>query len=114
MPKSNQGATVNETSPFYVALKRVLSRRGTKVDVICPPDDHVARRVLHDYGAMFIADDSVAPPPVCVFSNEEQVSGFQKAAGCAATTIDDSVIELQQAAMGGLLSAREAALSGVL
>ena len=111
MPNSNQSATANETSPFYVALEQALSRHGTKVDVICPPDDHVARRVLHDYGAMFIADDSVAPPPVCVFSNEEQVSGFQKAAGCAAATIDDSVIELQPAAMGALLSAREAALS---
>ena len=111
MPKSNQGATVNETWPFYVALKRVLSRRGTKVDVICPPDDHVARRVLHDYGAMFIADDGVAPPPVCVFANEEQVSRFQKAAGCAAATIDDSVIELQPGAMAALLSAREVALS---
>ena len=111
MPNSNQSATANETSPFYVALEQALSRHGTKVDVICPPDDHVARRVLHDYGAMFIADDSVAPPPVCVFSNEEQVSGFQKAAGCAAATIDDSVIELQPAAMGALLSARDAALS---
>jgi len=70
MPSSNQPATANEkTSPFYVALKQALSLRGTKIAVICPPDDRVARRVLHDYGAMFIASDKVAPPPVCVFSN---------------------------------------------
>jgi len=111
MPKSNQPATANETSPFYVALKQALSLRGTKIAGVCPPDDHVARRVLHDYGAMFIAGDKVAPPPACVFSNEEQVSRFQKAARCAAATIDDSVIELQPAAMAALLSAREAALS---
>ena len=76
MPKSNQPATANETSPFYVALKQALSLRGTKIAGVCPPDDHVARRVLHDYGAMFIAGDKVAPPPACVFSNEEQVSRF--------------------------------------
>ena len=111
MPNSNQAVTANETSPFYVALEQALSQRGMKLAVICPPDDHVARRVLHDYGAMFIAGEQVAPPPVCVFADEEQVSRFQKAAGCATATIDDSVIELQPAAMDALLSAREAALS---
>src|SRR5256886_525610 len=111
MLNSNQPATANETSPFYVALKQALSLRGTTIAAICPPDDHIARRVLHDYGAMFVASDKVVPPTVCVFSNEDQVSRFQKAAGYVATTIDDSVIELQPAAMGGLLSAREAALS---
>src|SRR6266852_1762731 len=111
IPNSNQPATANETSPFYAALKQALDLRGTRIAVICPPDDHVARRVLHDYGAMFIAGDKVAPPPACVFSDEEQVSRFQKAAGCAAATIDDAIIELQPAAMAALLSAREAALS---
>jgi len=110
MPNSNQGATANETSPFYVALKQALSRSGTKIAVICPPDDQVARRVLHDYGAMFVAGEKVAPPPVCVFSDEEHVSYFQNAAGYAAATIGDSVIELQPAAMAALLRAREAAL----
>jgi hypothetical protein len=111
MPNSNQPATANETSPFYVALKQALGRRGTKIAVICPADDYVARRVLHDYGAMFVASDKVAPPPVCVFSNEEQVSRFQKAARYVAATIGDSVIELQPAAMAALLKAHEAALS---
>src|SRR5436853_6886290 len=111
MPNSNQAATANETSPFYVALEQALSQRGMRIAVICPPDDHVARRVLHDYGAMFIAGEKVAPPPACVFSNEEQVSRFQKAARCAAATIDDSVIEVQPAAMAALLSARKAPLS---
>ena len=55
-----------------------------RIAVICPPDDRVARRVLHDYGALFVASDKVALPSVCVFSDEEQVSRFQAAAGCAA------------------------------
>src|SRR5438552_2758069 len=36
MPKSNQPATANETSPFYVALKQALSLRGTKITGVCP------------------------------------------------------------------------------
>src|SRR5260370_35053611 len=60
---------------------------------------------------MFVAGEKVAPPPVCVFSDEEHVSHFQNAAGYAAATIGDSVIELQPAAMAALLRAREAALS---
>ena len=58
-----------------------------------------------------MASDTVSPPPVCVFSNEDEVLRFQEAAGSMAATIGDSVIELQPAAMGALLSARAAALS---
>jgi len=93
-------------SPFYVTLKRALELRGTSIQDICPPLDHVARRVLHDYGAMFVGAETILPPPLCVFSSEEQVSRFQKAAGRAAATIGEAVIELQPAAMSALLKAR--------
>jgi hypothetical protein len=96
----------HNSSPFYVTLRRALELRGTSIEDICPPQDHVARRVLHDYGAMFVGAEAVLPPPLCVFSSEEQVSRFQKAAGRAAATIGDAVIELQPAAMSALLKAR--------
>jgi hypothetical protein len=102
-------AAADHSSPFYVALERALEQRGTRVADICPSDDHVARRVLHDYGAMFVGAENILLPPLCVFSNEEQVSRFQKAAGRAAATIGDAVIELQPAAMSALLKARAAA-----
>ena len=103
--------TADHASPFYVTLKRALELRGTCVEDICPPDDQVARRVLHDYGAMFIGADDILPPPLCVFSSEEEVARFQKAAGHTAATIGDAVIELQPAAMSALLKARAAALA---
>src|ERR1700694_2644004 len=99
-------AAPNPSSPFYATLERVLEQRGTSVVDICPPDDHVARRVLHDYGAMFVGAEFILPPPLCVFSSEEQVARFQKAAGRAAATIGDAVIELQPAAMSALLKPR--------
>jgi hypothetical protein len=98
-------------SPFYQALEPALARRDLDIAAICPPDDPVARRVLHDYGAMFVASEEVMPPPLCVFSTEEQVGDFQEAAGLVAATIDGDVIELQPAAMAALLKARSVALS---
>src|SRR5262252_2500830 len=75
MPAFNHG------SPFYVALERALKQRGKSIDDLCPPDDAIARRVLHDYGAMFVASSKVTPPPVCSFQSEDAVSQFQKSAG---------------------------------
>jgi len=99
----------NLQSPFYQALGRALARRGASVADICPALDSVARRVLHDYGAMFVATPEILPPSLCVFTSEEQVSQFQAAAGVSSATIGDAVIELQPAAMKALLNARAAA-----
>jgi len=99
----------NLSSPFYRALDHALAQRGTSVEDICPANDQVARRVLHDYGAMLVGADNILPPPLCVFTSEAQVSHFQRAAGRAAATIGEAVIELQPAAMSALLQARAAA-----
>ena len=96
----------NLSSPFYQSLDGVLSERGVTVSAICPDDDAVARRVLHDYGAMFVGASNILPPPLCVFSSEAQVAEFQNAAGVASAKIGDATIELQPAAMDALLEAR--------
>ncbi len=107
MPKPKQtSTTLLYSSPFYTALESALERRGKAIADICPPNDSVAQRVLHDYGAMFVGSEDILPPPFCVFGSEDQVSRFQKAAGRAAATIGDAVIELQPAAMTALLKAR--------
>jgi hypothetical protein len=98
-----------ESSPFYLALTDALRKRDSGIDNLCPPNDHVARRVLHDYGAMFLGIEEILPPPVCIFTSESEVNEFQKAAGRAAATLGDDVIELQPAAMAALLKARAVA-----
>jgi hypothetical protein len=107
MPEPANSA--HESSPFYTALERALKSRGKAIEEICPPEDHIARRVLHDYGAMFVAHETVVPPPMCVFADEVAVLHFQKAAGRATATIAGALIELQPAAMTALLRARAAA-----
>ncbi|HKO98626.1 MAG TPA: hypothetical protein VJU86_16630 [Pyrinomonadaceae bacterium] len=94
---------------FYEVLRKALKKRKTMVESICPPSDVVARRVLEDYGAIFIADKKVKIPPVCIFTSESQVEKFQDDADYITETIAGADIELQPEAMKALLKAREEA-----
>jgi len=98
-----------ESVPFYDALKKALKKRKTTVESICPPSDPVARRILEEYGAVYIATKKVLPPPLCVFANEEQVAKFQNDAGFEAEFMGYDEIELQPAALKELRKAREEA-----
>ena len=93
--------------PFYEALRKALKKRKTTVEKICPVADSVAKRILEEYGAIFLANKKVLTPPTCVFTTEEQVTAFQNAAGFVAETIADAEIELQPEAMKSLLKARD-------
>ena len=96
-------------APFYEVLRKSLKKRKTSVEQICPSSDAVARRVLEDYGAIFLAHKKVLPPPVCVFTSHEQVVEFQDRAGYATERIGYDEVELQPEAMKQLLKAREEA-----
>jgi|SRR5205085_3699507 len=100
---------LKEPTPFYDALAKVLKKRKTKLEMICPQTDPVARRILEEYGAIYVADKKVTPPPVCIFTNEEQVTRFQEAAGVASELIGFDEIELQPEALRQLKKAREEA-----
>jgi hypothetical protein len=95
--------------PFYPELKKALRARRMKLETVCDTNDPVSRRVLEDYGAMFLAASSVMPPPVCIFQSEAEVSEFQRDATYTAAIIGGDQIELQPAAMSALMSAREEA-----
>jgi len=98
-----------EPVPFYEALKKALKKRKANLDLICPPADPVSRRILEEYGAVYVATKKVKPPPVCLFTNEEQVTKFQDEAGVKAEYIAYDTVELQPEAMKHLLKAREEA-----
>jgi hypothetical protein len=97
---------------FDEALLAALARRGAAAaGVMCDGRDPVARRILNEYGAVFVAAGSVTPPPVCIFAGAEEVETFQRAASVAAREIGGVRVELQPAAMLALVAAREEALS---
>ena len=102
-----------EDSPFHAALGRALARRGLSLEKFCPAGDTLTRRVLEEYGAMFVAE-GVALPAACVLESEEAVERFQREAGWRAEVLDGALVELQPPAMDALLGAREeAAYSGL-
>lgn len=101
--ENNDGEPV---ASFYEVLRKALKKRKTKLESICPLSDSVARRVLEDYGAMFLAR-KVMPPPVCVFTSDEEVAEFQERAGYTSELIGFDQVELQPEAMKQLLKARK-------
>lgn len=92
-----------------------------RLDELRPQDDAVARRVLEEYGSIFVASERVTVPHRCVFESAAEVLSFQQEAGWSAATFasarteqTEAVIELQPAAMEALLAARdEAAAQGL-
>ncbi|HEY0546820.1 MAG TPA: hypothetical protein VGC91_15680 [Pyrinomonadaceae bacterium] len=111
--ENNNGMTnepkTGAPAPFYAAFEKSLARRGLRPEAVCDPNDAVARRILEDYGAMFVASQTVLPPPTCIFKSEGEVTNFQQRAGFSAAEIEGATIELQPAAMKALLEAREEA-----
>jgi hypothetical protein len=78
-----------------------------------PPADDVGRKLLKEYGAVFIARGGAKPPTTVIFKDEAAVSLFQNSLTIAAKTVGGVSIELQSAAMDALEKAvTEAKSSG--
>lgn len=67
------------------------------------PTDDVGRRMLKEYGAMFVT--RATPPKTVVFKNDGEVTGFQSSVQSSSGTIGGVTIELQAAAMKALKEA---------
>jgi len=91
---------------FYKVVRRSLARRRLKLAEVCPPDSAVARRVFEEYGAIYVASERVAVPPVAVFIHKNEAEEFQKQAGWKRAVFADTEIELQPAALNALVAAR--------
>lgn len=66
------------------------------------PTDDAGRRLLKEYGAVFVARGGAVPPPVVFFKDEAAVTAFQAAAGSSWETVGGVSVELQSAAMKAL------------
>src|SRR5205823_5073053 len=87
----------------------------------------VARRVLSEYGAMFVGennafadfeldinDKSVPLVAQCIYADEEAVQRYQKLIRVRRAVIDGTPVDLEANAMAALLDAREdAAVKGL-
>lgn len=69
------------------------------------PSDAVGRRLLKEYGAVFVAGGGVCAPKTVIFKNEAEVSKFQASLLQSKEKIGDFDVELQTAAMTNLKEA---------
>lgn len=103
-------ADAQKAANFSVALGSALARRGVEAGKLCE-QDAVSRRILREYGAIFLAAGQVLTPRVCIFTSAAEVASFQAEARPLAAEIGGVTVELQPAAMRALLAAREEALA---
>jgi hypothetical protein len=76
--------------------------------------DPVQRRVLADYGAMFVARDPAVPPPTVLFTSDDETDSWQESVPTERERLGQYTVELQAPAMEALLAARdEARLRGL-
>lgn len=105
----SEGDKTETKKLFYKVLNVTLAKRGMKIEDVCDRKDSVARRIIEDYGAMFMAGEKVSIPPACMFTSEKEVKEFQRQAESKSANVGGTTIELQTAAMDALLAAREEA-----
>lgn len=101
--------TDEKTGKFYKTLEKILLARKLREKDICNQSDAVQMRILDEYGAIFIADEMVKVPPVCMFETPAAVDKFQQGIFKKAEEINGTEIELQTSAMYWLMKAREKA-----
>ena len=80
--------------------------RHLPVDFQIPTDD-IAKKLLREYGSVFVARNGVTPPKTVVFRDQNEVTGFQKSLETRTETIGGMPMTLQAAAMKALLSAMQ-------
>lgn len=100
-----------QSSVFLDAAAKRARTTGDKfVENVCDHErDQIARRVFWEYGAIFIAAESVKTPKTCVFKDEDAVRDFHESLELSSARIGVAEVTLQTEAMRSLLDAIEEA-----
>ncbi len=69
------------------------------------PTDDVGKRILREYGAVFLSRGGATPPKTVIFRDESEVSTFQSSLSESSESIGGFTLKLQSAAMTGLKNA---------
>jgi hypothetical protein len=77
-----------------------------KFNQVCPVDKNpAAKKVLTEYGAMFVASDKIVSPPTCLFRSDEEVATFQSGLTTGLVVINGVQFQFQKAAAESLNAA---------
>jgi hypothetical protein len=107
-----------QSSPFLDFIKQRILRepkpqgaQRVSFDSICSIERNpLARRVLYEYGSIFVSTTDVRIPGTCIFADSDEVHGFQAKLKTKRYVIGNAEIELQAAAMDQLQKARTEAI----
>jgi hypothetical protein len=69
------------------------------------PSDEIAKKMLQEYGAVFVTRGGAIPPRTIVFQDQKEVSAFQKSVESQTELIGGMRLTLQSTAMKALLAA---------
>jgi hypothetical protein len=93
-----------------IARKKLVSDQHLRRQFPVPDtNDPVSKRILRDYGAIFVAQGRVVPPPKIIFANAAECANWQARISTRRENIGGILIELQTEAMQALLAARKEA-----
>jgi hypothetical protein len=110
MTKPTENKTVEvDRSNFNSVLDYTLNKRSMKKSDICDESNPVQKRILNEYGAVFLT--TAMPPSACMFTSSDQVVSFQNKVSAKKETIGGFPVELQADAMNALLKAIDEAKS---
>jgi hypothetical protein len=90
---------------FHQAFCTALQHRGIDPESVCNPTNPAELRILAEYGAIFVATETVAVPPSCRFADEAAVTQFQARAQAKSATLNRTIVTLQPAALEAFLAA---------
>jgi len=88
---------------FYRFLEKDLADKNIRLSEFYDSADAVEKRILEEYGALFVARGGAIPPDRIIFKNEREVVRFQKSVSITKANIGGYELELQAAAMKNLL-----------
>jgi hypothetical protein len=76
---------------------------GSSFDLVCPINvSTVAKRLLSEYGAMFVASEELVSPPTCRFQNDAEVTAFQSRLTTSFVIVIGVQMQFQKAAAESL------------
>ncbi len=112
-PKTNSNAQTDPKMNNSVEIKKgVYTEHLPKTFTM--PTDPVGKKLLKEYGAVFMAQSGAVVPKVVIFPDAASVTAFQASAPSTSDTVSGMAIELQTPAMNALKEAvAEAEQSGI-
>ena len=97
------------TAAIFTAFWITRSTVKLEKSEVCNEQDVVQKRILEEYGAVFLT--TAAPPAKCMFQSENEVISFQSKIDSSSEKINGAQVELQSDALRALLAAKEEAKS---